>query len=337
MLKKVGKASFVIEQPLFFESVGVCVGPEEKKGPLGYLFSRYFNDMYGGYRNFEQAERGLMLEAIDECLQKKKIKKQEIHGFLAGDLLYHNATSSYVAREIGLPYLGVTSACSTITEAMIIAAFMLQTKEVERILLAVSSHYGSAERQFRSPTTFGVEKRQTANITATGAGAAIVSKHQQAIGMTAFTIGTVKDIGETSPLNMGAIMAPAAAQTFLEFLHDQPHSLDELDWVVTGDLGRHGSILFRRILLEQGIDIEGKHVDCGMLLFHPERRFYSGASGSATPAIVMFSYFFEKLKQKEMKKILFLATGTLLHPLLVYQGETIPAISHAVVLERREG
>ncbi|WP_062198403.1 beta-ketoacyl-[acyl-carrier-protein] synthase family protein [Massilibacterium senegalense] len=336
MLKKIGKTSYVLQNPIYIESTGLCVGPEEKKGPLGYFFSRYFHDLYGGYKSFELAERGLMLEAVDECFKKRNIAERDIDAFLAGDLLFHNGTSSYVARELAIPYMGMASACSTITEAMIMAAFMLQTNDCHRVLVAVSSHFGSAERQFRYPPTFGAEKKQTANTTATGAGAAIISKTEQEVMMTAFTMGQVQDMNQTDPSQMGSIMAPAAVHTMLQCIKDYPGSLNDFDWIVTGDLGRHGSVLFRTLLLKEGIDVEGKHVDCGMLLLHPERKYYAGASGCATPALVMFSYFFEHLKQKKMTRILFLATGTLLNAALVKQGESIPAISHAIVLERRE-
>ncbi len=328
-----GKQTLIFNSPIFIENTATVVGPKEGEGPLKTTFDKTYDELYCGTTSWELAERKLMSEAIELCLQKANKKNQEIDFFLGGDLLNQNITASYVAREKEIPFWGLFNACATSMEALTLAAVLLDGGFANHIVTAVSSHFATAERQFRFPTEFGAQKPETAMFTVTGAGAAHVSKTKTKIRIEAATIGKVIDLGVTSPFNMGSAMAPAAAHTIKTHLADLKRTPNDYDAIVTGDLSRIGSPILKSLLFEENIDISHVHQDCGLLIFSPDQNVFSGGSGCACSAVVTFGHLFKEMKRGLLKKILVVATGALLNPLMVHQKESIPCIAHGVSFE----
>jgi stage V sporulation protein AD len=328
-----GKQTLTFKSDIFIESTATVVGPKEGEGPLQDSYDKAYDEMYCGEATWELAERKLMSEAIDLCLQKANKKNEEIDFFLGGDLLNQNITASYVAREKEIPFLGLFNACSTSMEAVLLAAVLIDGNFANHIVAAVSSHFATAERQFRYPTEFGGQKPETAMYTVTGSGAAYISKKKSNIRIETATVGKVIDFGITSPFNMGAAMAPAAADTIKTHLNDLNRIPEDYDAIVTGDLSRVGSPILKTLLLDQGFDIAKVHQDCGILIYSQDQKVFSGGSGCACSAVVTFSHLFNEIKRGNLKRVLIVATGALLNPLMVQQKESIPCIAHGVSFE----
>ncbi|OIJ15930.1 stage V sporulation protein AD [Anaerobacillus arseniciselenatis] len=315
---------------IYVQSSASVVGPKEAEGPLKGCFDKSYDNLYCGEATWELAERKLMSEAIELCLQKANKKNEEIDFFLGGDLLNQNITASYVAREKEIPFFGLFNACSTSMEALTLASVLLDGGFAEHVVTAVSSHFATAERQFRYPTEFGGQKPSTAMYTVTGSGAAYVSKKKSKIRVESATVGKVVDLGVTSPFNMGAAMAPAAVQTIKTHLQDLRRKPEDYDAIVTGDLSRVGTPILKSLLFEEGIDIYNNHHDCGILIYSADQKVFSGGSGCACSAVVTFSRLFDELKKGELRRIFVVATGALLNPLMIQQNESIPCIAHGV-------
>lgn len=328
-----GNQTLRFKNDIYITSTATVVGPKEASGPLKVSFDKSYNELYCGEETWELAERKLMSEAIELCLQKSNKKNQEIDFFLGGDLLNQNITASYVAREKEIPFFGLFNACSTSMEALTLAAVLIDGGFASHIITAVSSHFATAERQFRYPTEFGGQKPQTAMYTVTGSGAAYVSREKSNIKLEVATVGKVVDLGVTSPFNMGAAMAPAAADTINTHLEELKRVPDDYDAIVTGDLSRVGTPILRSLLLEQGVDISKVHQDCGTLIYSSDQKVFSGGSGCACSAVVTFGHLFNEMKRGALRRVLVVATGALFNPLMINQNESIPAIAHAVSFE----
>jgi stage V sporulation protein AD len=328
-----GKQTLTFKSDIYIDSTATVVGPKEGEGPLQDSYDKAYDELYCGEETWELAERKLMSEAIELCLQKANKKNEEMDFFLGGDLLNQNITASYVAREKEIPFFGLFNACSTSMEAVSLAAVLIDGNFAENIVAAVSSHFATAERQFRYPTEFGGQKPETAMYTVTGSGAAYISKKKSKIRIETATVGKVIDFGITSPFNMGAAMAPAAADTIKTHLTDLNRIPEDYDAIVTGDLSRVGSPILKTLLLDQGIDIAKVHQDCGILIYSQDQKVFSGGSGCACSAVVTFSHLFNEIKRGKLKRVLIVATGALLNPLMVQQKESIPCIAHGVSFE----
>lgn len=328
-----GNQTLQFKNDIYIGSTATVVGPKEAAGPLKFSFDKSYQELYCGEATWELAERKLMSEAIDICLQKANKKNAEIDFFLGGDLLNQNITASYVAREKEIPFFGLFNACSTSMESLILAAVLIDGDFAEHVITAVSSHFATAERQFRYPTEFGGQKPQTAMYTVTGSGAAYVCKKKSKIKIVAATVGKVIDLGVTSPFNMGAAMAPAAASTIKTHLEDLKRTSKDYDAIVTGDLSSVGTPILKSILLEEGVDITKVHQDCGSLIYSSDQNVFSGGSGCACSAVVTFGHLFNKMKQGMLRRILVVATGALFNPLMIQQKQSIPGIAHAVSFE----
>lgn len=318
---------------IFVQSTGTVVGPKEAEGPLKTTFDKFYDELYCGEDTWELAERKLMSEAIDICLEKANKKSEEMDFFLGGDLLNQNITASYVAREKEIPYFGLFNACSTSMEGIILAAVLIDGEFANHVMTAVSSHFSTAERQFRFPTEFGGQKPSTAMWTVTGSGAAYVSKKKSNIRIETATVGKVIDLGVTSPFNMGAAMAPAAANTIKTHLDDLNRDPEYYDLIVTGDLSRVGSPILKSLLLENKLDISKVHQDCGIQIYSGDQSVFSGGSGCACSAVVTYSHIFNEMKRGTIKKVLVVATGALFNTLMIQQKESIPCIAHGVSFE----
>lgn len=332
-MRKIGEQTMVFDNDIYIESVGTVVGPKERQGPLGSSFDRAYDDLYCHEQSWELAERRLMKEAITICLTKGQVLTQDVDLFIAGDLLNQTVTANYVASELDIPFLGVFSACSTITEAMLVAATFIDGAFARRVLVATSSHYGAAERQFRFPTTIGVQKGESASWTVTGGAAALLSTMRSPFRIRAATIGRVIDSGVTDPLDMGRAMAPAAFATISQHLQDCRLSPNAYDVIITGDLGKVGSSELKSLCHDANMNISERYDDCGVLIYDVEQQAFAGGSGCACCAVVTYSYFLERMKEKKINTMLVVATGALFNATMVKQSQTIPAIAHAIAIE----
>lgn len=336
-MRLTGKQSWVFQNEVYVNATGTSVGPKEAKGPLGDCFDVKYEEMHCGEGNWELAERKLMNDSIGQVFKKGKLKASDIDFFLAGDLLNQTVTANYVARELGIPFLGMFGACSTSMETLAVGAAFIDGGFANRVLATVSSHNATAERQFRYPTEYGGQKPDTATSTVTGAGSAIISNEKSVIKITAATIGKVQDLGITDPFDMGSAMAPAAAHTIQQHFEDLNRSASDYDLIVTGDLSKVGAPITRRMLLDEGYDLGSVYNDCGMMIYNDDQNVFAGGSGCACSAVVTYGHLLEEMKKGNLQRIFVVATGALLNPMMIQQDESIPTIAHGVVFERVKG
>nr|WP_279663389.1 stage V sporulation protein AD [Ectobacillus ponti] len=333
-----GKQTWVYENDIYIQSAGTAVGPKEKEGPLGTYFDITYDDLHCQEESWERAERRLMQDAIRQALMKAELKAEDIDFFLAGDLLNQIVTANYVARSLGVPFLGMFGACSTSMETLAVGSAFVDGGFANRVLAAVSSHNATAERQFRYPTEYGGQKPETATFTVTGSGAAIIGREPSPIQVKAATIGKVQDLGITDPFDMGSAMAPAAASTIKQHFEDMGRTAKDYDLIVTGDLSNIGAPIARQLVLEEGYEMGAVYNDCGLMIYRPDDdTVFAGGSGCGCSAVVTYGYLLEQLKTGSLQRILVVATGALLSPTMVQQKESIPTIAHGVVLERAKG
>lgn len=313
-----------------------AVGKKEAEGPLGEYFDKIYTDEFCGEKTFEKAETHLQKAAIETALKKAKLSKTDIQCAFAGDLLNQCIGSSFGMRDLQLPFAGLYGACSTMALSLALAGIFVDSGAAKNTVAAASSHFCSAERQYRYPLEYGGQRSPAAQWTVTGAGCAVVSgkKSENAPQIEKVIVGAVRDLGITDQNNMGAAMAPAAAQTIASFLKDTKTEPSDYDLILTGDLGSTGSKLLIELLKEERkIDISAVHNDCGTMIFDAETQdVHSGGSGCGCSASVVCSYILDKLKTKELNKVLFVGTGALLSPTSSLQKESIPGIAHGVLL-----
>jgi stage V sporulation protein AD len=333
-MAKTGKQSWTFTNPVYLQSSGTAVGPLEGEGPLKDTFDRIYNELHCNEDNWELAERRLMTDAVHSCLQKAGIDESSIDVFLAGDLLNQNVTGNYVARQLGIPLLGMFGACSTSMETLATGAALVEAGYAKQALVAVSSHNCTAERQFRYPTEYGGQKPKTATYTVTGSGAALISNTPSSVQIEAATIGKVMDYSIKDPFDMGSAMAPAAWDTIKTHLEDMGRVPSDYDVIATGDLSAVGTPILRDMMEQDGYDITSVHQDCGLLIYHSDQPVFSGGSGCACSAVVTYGKLLSDLKAGTYKRILVVATGALMSPMMIQQKESIPGIAHAVVLSK---
>lgn len=331
-----GKQTWHFDNPIYVQATGTAVGPVEAKGPISDSFDICYDNLYAGEKNWELAERRLLKDAVGTALKKAEKKTKEIDYFLAGDLLNQIVTSNYHARELEIPYLGLFSACATAMEGLALASLLVDTGAANYVLAATSSHHSTAERQFRYPTEFGGQRPETSTYTVTGAGAVIVGSKPSFIRIKEATIGKVMDMGIKNPFDMGSAMAPAARDTILTHLHDTNRDFSYYDVIVTGDLSRVGSGILRKLLQEKGIEIGHHYDDCGIMIYQQEQAVFAGGSGAGCVAVVTYGHLFKEMMRGRINKMLVVATGALLSPLMIQQKESIPCIAHAVSFERED-
>ncbi|MCL2678156.1 MAG: stage V sporulation protein AD [Clostridiales bacterium] len=317
---------------------GACAGAEmESKGPLAGSFDYLYYDMRAGRESFEKAEQSIMEKAVEIALQKAHLQKEDIDVFIAGDLLNQITSSNFTARGLGCAYLGIFGACSTAVEGLALAALLISHGYGQRAATATVSHNATAERQFRYPNEYGVQKPSAAQFTATAAGAAIVAAAGEGqTKITCATIGKVVDFGVSDPYNMGAAMAPAAVDTVITHLQERGVASDYYDVIATGDLGKVGQGCALELFNRAGVAIKrSSFLDCGGLLYGGEQPVFSGGSGCGCLAAVAYGHFLNLMQKGQIKRLLLVGTGALLSPLTYQQKESIPGIAHAVALECR--
>lgn len=309
-------------------------GPYEKRGPLGNYFDKSYTDLYNGEKSFEKAEVKLSLESIE--ILKKKIKKDNFDILIGGDLLNQITATCYAARDIHTPFLGIYGACSTSMEGIIIASSLIDSKKVNDAVVTVSSHNMASEKQFRNPTEYGAPKPNTATFTATGGASIYLTNKKTKIKVDKGTIGKVNDMDQKDPMNMGAVMAIAAADTIKQHLDDTKRDLDYYDLILTGDLGTYGKQILREAMMTYfNLELGDNYDDCGVLLYDLEnqKEVKAGGSGPVCNALVNYSYIMKEMEKGTYKKVLLVATGALFSPTFSYLKMPILSIAHAVSLE----
>ncbi len=326
-------------QTIFFKNKPVITstssigGPKESEGSIGKFIEIKLNDDMFGEDTFEKAESKLLFTVVKNVIESSKIKENDIDALISGDLLNQIIASTFAARNFNFGYLGVYNACATFAESLALGATLIDGKYMKNVICGTSSHFSSAERQYRYPLELGCTRPPQSQWSVTGAGACLLSSKGEGPKITAATIGRVVDFGVLDANNMGAAMAPAAADTLVTHFKETQLSPDDYDLIVTGDLGVLGSRAFKDLVWEKGFDVEKQHVDCGELIYNLCESEYQGGSGAGCSALVFSSYLVRRLKEKRIKRIILIATGALLSSVSAQQGESIPGIAHAVVVE----
>lgn len=333
--KRLGKATIKFENPPTVRGFASVVGKKEGEGPLKDTFDFICEDTTCGEKSWEKAETHMQKQAIELAADKAKIPVSDLNFILSGDLLNQCIGSAFANRSSGVPFLGLYGACSTMAQGLLLASCLIDGSYADNIAAAASSHFCSAERQYRFPLAYGGQRTPTAQWTATAAGAVIVSSDQNASGIkiTHACAGKIVDLGIKDANNMGAAMAPAAYDTFSTFFSDTGTSPTDYDLMVTGDLSQVGGDLFKTLFQKDSVDVSPTYNDCGIMLFDKKQDAHSGASGCGCSASVLCGYILRSMTAGQIKKVLFAGTGALMSPVSVQQGESIPGICHLVALE----
>lgn len=335
--KKMGKQTVKLVNPPKIIATYSIVGPKEGEGPLGNYFDEILNDDLFGTESFEKAESEMLYTAITAAINRANLTEDDIDYLFAGDLLNQLGSSSFAARKLNIPFFGLYGACSTMSESLSVASMMLDGGFADYVVAATSSHFSSAERQFRFPLEYGAQRSPLAQWTVTGAGAMVLSKEGNFPEVTHITTGVVKDYGIKDPNNMGAAMAPAAVDTISVHFKDTGRDPSYYDAIVTGDLGKVGKEIISKLLLEYGYDIRENYFDCGDMIYDDTvQKTDSGGSGCGCSAVVSSGYFYKKMIRKEIKNMLLVSTGALMSTTSSLQGESIPGIAHAVAIEFKQ-
>lgn len=320
---------------VYLQSSGCVCGPLEAQGPLKHKIDYTYEDLYCNQDSFEAAEREMMAKASDLALRKGNLKLNEVDCIFGGDLINQLGISNYFARNTGVPFVGLYGACSNSVLLALQSGIWIEAQMMKKTLCVTSSHNSTAERQFRYPNEYGIQKRPTTTFTVTGSGAMIFGREKSDIQMTSGTLGKIIDWNFTDVNDMGSAMAPAAFSTIQDHFKNTGTSFDDYDQVLTGDLSSVGLAMLKECFLKEGVDPKDKLDDCGLIIYDRDKQpqVFAGGSGCGCSSIVTISHIFDKIRKKEWKKVLVVATGALLDPILTYQKESIPCIAHAVVYE----
>ncbi len=309
------------------------VGPKEAEGPLGSDFDNVETDPMLGQESWEKAESMLFTKAVNECLKKSELSPEKVNFMVAGDLLNQCTASSFGLRSLGVPYLGIYGACSTMAEGLTIAAMLVDGGYAGNVVAAAGSHFCSAEKQYRFPLEYGGQRPPGAQWTVTGCGAVAVGMGGK-VRITHATTGRIEDMGIQDANNMGAAMAPAFVSTVCAHFEDTGRTPCDYDVIVSGDLGAVGREIAAELLDKKGYAFGENYKDCGMMIFDSKKQdTHAGGSGCGCGASVLCGHFLPRMEQKKIRRLLFVATGALLSPTTTLQGESIPAIAHAISLE----
>lgn len=309
------------------------VGPKEGQGNFGSFFDYVMKDDYFGQDTYEKAERKMIETTITGVIQKAKLQPRDIDMMIAGDLLNQIISSSYSARAFEFQFLGVYGACSTMAESIAVASVLVDGGYCGNVVCCTGSHFSTAERQYRFPLELGNQRPPTSQWTVTGAGGCVISMEGEGPKVSSITFGKVVDWGINDVNNMGAAMAPAARDTLLSHFKNTKTKPEDYDLIVTGDLGKLGSEILIDLMEDEGVKLGLNYCDCGQMYFKRQQRTLCGGSGAGCCATVFNSYLVEKLKSGQCKRLLFLPTGALLSTTSTQQGDTIPGVCHAVVIE----
>lgn len=330
MSKKISKNTFLIENVSILSYASV-VSKKEGEGPLGKEFDVINEDSFFGKSTWEKAESEMQRQAVTTALEKANLQNEDIDIMFAGDLLNQCIASTYGLRELDIAIYGLYGACSTMGESLGLASLFVDGGLAKHCVAVTSSHFCSAERQYRFPLEYGGQRTPTAQWTVTGSGSVVVATGKEAPFVKGVTVGKIRDFGITDANNMGAAMAPAAAYIIKQYLTDTGTKPSDYDKIFTGDLGEVGSKLLVDLLKDEQIDISPNHNDCGKMIYYAkEQDVHAGGSGCGCSASVLCSYILSKIKIGEYKNVLFIPTGAMMSPTSVTQGESIPSVAHLV-------
>lgn len=321
---------------VYIKDTATVCGPYEKDGPLKKYFDKSYNDLYFGEKSFEKAEIKLVKDALTLLMKKTGIKKEDIDVTIGGDLLNQIVASTYGTYNVGKSFVGMYGACSSSVLGMILGSNFVDDNRCKNACVVVSSHNMSSEKQFRNPTEYGAPRPSSATFTATGGAACLITREKSPVKIDCATLGKIVDYGQNDPNDMGRVMAPAVVETLLSHFKETGRKADYYDLILTGDLGIYGKeILIDYMDKVHNIDLTKKYNDCGVMLYDLEKQeeVNAGGSGPVCSALVNFSYIYDQLKKKKLKKVLLIATGALFSPTMVFQKENIYSIAHAISLE----
>ena len=331
-MRRVGRGCLAFERPPALLGRAAVGGKREAQGPLGADLDKTFGDTSLGMDTWEQAEAQLQKEAVALALARAGLGPEDLDLIFAGDLLNQCISSTFGVMGYQVPFLGQYGACSTMAQALLLAALAVESGAARQAAAVTSSHFCSAERQFRLPLEYGGQRSPTAQWTATAAGCAVVGLSGR-VKVRGGLVGKIVDLGVKDPANMGAAMAPAAADSIARYLRDTGTAPGDYDGIFTGDLGAVGTALLYQLLAEEGVHLQRVHDDCGLLLYDRQRQdVHAGGSGCGCSAAVLCGHLLKRMERGELGDILFCATGALMSPTSQQQGQSIPGVCHVVHL-----
>lgn len=333
-MKKIGTQTYKLDSPVTILATSSIVGKKESDGPLAKYFDVCLEDEFYGEKTWEKAESKLIKTAIETAIKKAGVSVADIDVLFGGDLLNQCISSSFGIRDFEIPFLGIFEACSTFVEGLLLSSIFLDSGAGNYAVAATSSHFCSAEKQFRFPLELGNQRPPTSQWTVTGGASAVVAKNGIGPYITHITPGIIVDKGIKDANNMGSAMAPAAISTIITHLKDTGRAPTYYDAIITGDLGHVGKEIVLELCKAEGYQLSSIYNDCGVLMFDKEKQdTHSGGSGCACCGTVFSGYFYKQLKEKKIKRLLLVATGALMNSTSSQQGESIPGIAHAVSIE----
>ena len=334
MSKKIGKQTVRLAEGVVILSAASTVGPKEAEGPLGKYFDQKVEDPFFGEKTWELAESKFVEKNMELAVQKANLKPKDIDYVLCGDLLNQCTGSTFGIKNLNIPFVGVFGACSTMGESMSLGAMLVDGGFANHVLTGASSHFCAAEKQFRFPLPLGTQRPPTATWTVTGDGAVVLARKGDGPKITEITTGKIVDMGVTDANNMGAAMAPAAADLLKTHFEDTGRTPQDYDVIATGDLGTVGRELVVELMKREGYNMDSRYTDCGIEIFDDKTQdTHAGGSGCACSAVTFCGYFYPKLLSGEIKRMLFIPTGALMSPTSSQQGQPIPGIAHGLVIE----
>ncbi len=332
-VKKLGKQTLHINGDVKIIGYASVAGKKEEEGPLAETFDILMNDGYFGEESWEKAEQKMQKEAIIKAVAKSNKAITDMNIIFAGDLLNQCIGSTFGIRDLDIPFYGLFGACSTMAESLSIGAMVIDGGFAENVVCGTSSHFCSAERQFRLPLEYGGQRTFTAQWTVTGSGMAVLSNEGTGPYITHITTGKIVDKGIKDASNMGAAMAPAAVDTILTHFNDTGRKPSDYDLIVTGDLGSLGRDVVCDLLFEEGFALNDNYNDCGIMIFDAKKQdVHAGGSGCGCSAVVLCGHILSEMARGFLNRVLFVGTGALMSPTSTLQGESIPSVAHAVVI-----
>lgn len=332
--KKLGTQTVKFENPPTIESFYSIVGPKEGKGPLAKYFDLILEDDLWGLDSWEKSESKIQEECIKGAIANAQLSSKDIDYLISGDLLNQITASGYSARQLGIPFFGLYGACSTMTESLSLGAMLIDGGYGDKIICATSSHFSTAERQFRFPLEYGSQRKFSSQWTVTGAGATLLSALGNGPYVKYVTTGKIIDPGIKDVANMGAAMAPAAMDTLIYHFQDTGFKPSDYDLIISGDLGHIGKEIVIEMMKKEGYDLSPNFTDCGVEMFNRiSQDTHAGGSGCGCSGAVFNGYVLKEMKKGNLNKVLLMSTGALHSTLITQQGESIPGIAHAVSID----
>lgn len=331
---QIGKQTIKFDNSPKIISYASIVGPKEGDGPLSSYFDQILDDVLWGEDTWEKAESKILKETVLMAIKKGNLKISDIRYIFSGDLLSQLIGSTFALRELGIPYFGLYGACSTMGESLILASTLVDSGFSDYCIASTSSHFAGAEKQFRYPLEYGSQRKPTSSWTVTGSGAVVISKNGEGPKLSYAIPGRIIDLGAKDPADMGAAMAPAAADTIVNFMKDTGMNPSDFDIIATGDLGKFGRKLVIDLVKKEGYELGSNYIDCGEEIFDSKsQNTCAGGSGCACSAVTLSGYLLDKMGKKEINKLFFIPTGALLSTVSSNEGESIPGIAQGIVLE----